>query len=280
MKRFFAFPITWMLVGGGAIMAADGVCIGGGMQLGTAGGIVGPLLAVVLGLVVYRLVMTYLARREMPELRKPRAREFLGGALLGFGFLVTSFLIVVALGGFSVALNPIDPVEADKILTLAIALNLGAAVCEELAFRGMLLQGIAKLGGPVVAVAITALLFGGVHALNPGATLWSSLAISIEAGVLMGCAFVWRRNLWFVIGLHWAWNTSEMLLGIPVSGHREPSLWLTTVHGNSWLTGGDFGIEASLVPVILGTILSALIISRARARRDPQSSTAAEGRSS
>jgi membrane protease YdiL (CAAX protease family) len=256
------------------------VCIGGGMQLGTAGGIVGPLLAVVLGLVVYRLVMTYLARREMPELRKPRAREFLGGVLLGFGFLVTSFLIVVALGGFSVALNPIDPVEAGKILTLAIALNLGAAVCEELAFRGMLLQGIAKLGGPVVAVAITALLFGGVHALNPGATLWSSLAISIEAGVLMGCAFVWRRNLWFVIGLHWAWNTSEMLLGIPVSGHREPSLWLTTVHGNSWLTGGDFGIEASLVPVILGTILSALIISRARARRDPQSSTAAEGRSS
>ena len=264
MRRFLAYPITWMLVGAVAIMAGDGVCIGAGMQLGTAGELLGPLLAVALGLGLYWLVMRYLARRDMPELR--RSREFLGGALLGFGFLVASFVIVVALGGFSVALNSFDPADAGKTLVLAIVLNLGAAVCEELAFRGMLLQGIAKLGGPAIAVAITALLFGAVHLLNPGATLWSSLAIAIEAGVLMGCAFVWRRNLWFVIGMHWAWNTSEMLLGIPVSGHREPSLWLTTVHGNAWLTGGDFGIEASVVPVIIGVIISAMIVWRARTR--------------
>ncbi|HEY6037044.1 MAG TPA: CPBP family intramembrane glutamic endopeptidase [Kofleriaceae bacterium] len=257
MRRFFAYPITWMLVGAAAIIAADGVFIGGGMQLGTVGSIVGPLLAVAAGLGLYRLVMHYLARREMPELRG--ARETFAGALLGFGFLVTSFLIVYALGGFSIVRAPDDAV---RTVVLAVVLNLGAAVCEELAFRGMLLQGIAKLGGPIVAVAITALLFGGVHLANAGATLWSSLAIAVEAGVLMGCAFVWRRNLWFVIGLHWAWNTTEMLLGIPVSGHREPSVWLTTVHGNAWLTGGDFGIEASVVPVILGAILSALIVWR------------------
>jgi hypothetical protein len=264
MRRFLAYPITWSLVGAVAIMAGDGVCIGLGMQLGTAGAIIGSVLAVVLGFALYGLVMRYLARRDMPELRGPR--EFLGGALLGVGFLVTSFTIVVAVGGFSVEWTPVD---AGRTVAVAVALNLGAAVCEELAFRGMLLQGIAKLGGPIVAVAITALLFGGVHGLNPGATLWSSLAIAIEAGLLMGCAFVWRRNLWFVIGLHWAWNTSEMLLGIPVSGHREPSLWLTTVHGNAWLTGGDFGIEASAVPVILGAILSALMIWRARSSSRP-----------
>ena len=259
MKRFFAYPITWMLIGAVAIMAADAVCLGVGMELGTAGSILGPLIAVGAGFGLYWLVMRYLARREMPELRAPR--ELLAGALLGFGFLLTSFVIVLVLGGFSIARAPGKVVEP---IALALALNLGAAVCEELAFRGMLLQGIAKLGGPSVAVAITALLFGGVHLANPGATPWSSLAIAIEAGVLMGCAFVWRRNLWFVIGMHWAWNTTEMLLGIPVSGHREPSVWLTTVHGNAWLTGGDFGVEASVVPVILGAIVSALIVLRAR----------------
>jgi len=263
MRRFLAYPITWMLVGAAAIMAADGVCIGGGMQLGTAGSIVGPVLAVAAGLGLYWLVMRYLARREMPEMRG--ARELFGGALLGFGFLVTSFSIVYALGGFTIVRGPDD---AATTIAIALAVNLGAAVCEELAFRGMLLQGIAKLGGPIVAVAITSLLFGGVHLANAGATLWSSLAIAVEAGVLMGCAFLWRRNLWFVIGLHWAWNTTEMLLGIPVSGHREASVWLTTAHGNPWLTGGEFGIEASVVPVILGAILSALIVWQVRRDHD------------
>ncbi|HEY4179277.1 MAG TPA: CPBP family intramembrane glutamic endopeptidase [Kofleriaceae bacterium] len=63
--------------------------------------------------------------------------------------------------------------DAGRTVAVAVALNLGAAVCEELAFRGMILQGIEKLGGPIVAVVITALLFGGVHGLNPGSTLWS-----------------------------------------------------------------------------------------------------------
>jgi membrane protease YdiL (CAAX protease family) len=260
VKRFFTVPIVWMLIGGLAIMLVDGVCIGAGSELGLAFLIAGSLIAAGLAFIVYRVVMRFLAQRAVPELRF-LPRELAGGALLGFGFLAASVAIVAVFGGYSIAWHPIDPL---RTLLFVIALNLGAAVCEELTFRGFLLQGLERYGTSAIAVAVTALLFGGVHALNPDASLWSSLAIAIEAGVLMGTAFVWRRNLWFVIGMHFAWNSSEMLLGIPVSGHREPGLFTTTVHGSAWLTGGEFGIEASLVPVILSAILTAAIVMRKR----------------
>jgi membrane protease YdiL (CAAX protease family) len=260
LKRFFKSPIVWMLVGGVAIMGIDGVCVGVGTDLGLPFLIAGSLVAAGLALVVYRVVMRFLAHRDVPELRFDPG-ELLRGAALGVAFLAASVLVVALLGGYTIAWQPINPA---RTLAFAIALNIGAAVCEELTFRGFLLQGIEGVSSPAIAVAITALVFGGVHALNPDASLWSSFAIALEAGVVTGTAFVWRRNLWFVIGLHFAWNTAEMLLGVPVSGHREPGLFITTVHGHPWLTGGDFGVEASVVPVILGVVLTAAMIARCR----------------
>lgn len=262
VRRFFAYPIVWMLVGGVLIMGANAVCVGVGGENGPSFLAAGSVVAAVLALVLYRVVMRFLARRETVELRFD-ARELARGMAIGAGFIGASATAVVIAGGYELAWNP----EADpSVVAFAIAVNLGAAVCEELAFRGMLLEGIERISNRAVAVGATALLFGGVHALNPAASVWSSVAIAIEAGVLLGTAYVWRRNLWFVIGLHFAWNTIEMLLGIPVSGHREPSLFLTSVHGNPWLSGGEFGIEASVVPVALSVILSVWMVRRAQVR--------------
>jgi hypothetical protein len=87
--------------------------------------------------------------------------------------------------------------------------------------------------------------------------VWSSIAIAVEAGGLMGAAFLWRRSLWLVIGLHASWNGIEQAIGIPVSGHVDPGLAITTVDGPALLTGGAFGLEASLVPVLVSVVISA-----------------------
>jgi hypothetical protein len=98
--------------------------------------------------------------------------------------------------------------------------------------------------------------------------LWSGLAIAIEAGVLLGAAFAWRRNLWFVIGIHFAWNTLEGLFGIAISGHRDPGLLLTIATGPAAITGGTFGVEASIVPVLMSIAISVpMIIAARRANR-------------
>src|SRR5437899_3794248 len=57
---------------------------------------------------------------------------------------------------------------------------LGAA--EEVIFRAYFFRLLSMATGTWIAVLVTSALFGAVHAANPGANLFSSLAIALEAG--------------------------------------------------------------------------------------------------
>ena len=257
-RRVLGFPVTWMVVGTVFVFLTNAILVGIGPEMDTTGVIVTALIGAAAGLLFYKLTMMLVAKRKTPELAlRHFAREILLGLAVGTGFIGISFLVVLATGPYTATWAPHN---AATTIALALSVNAGAAIVEELTFRGLIFQAIEKLSGPRIgqwiALAITALLFGGVHLANPGATLWSSLAIAIEAGVLLGAAFAWRRNLWFAIGIHFAWNLIEGFLGIPVSGHRDPGLFSTTVNGPTALTGGDFGIEASIVPVLISVVLA------------------------
>ncbi|BCJ55374.1 CAAX amino protease [Actinoplanes sp. NBRC 14428] len=251
--RLLRLPVVWMLVGIVGVAAASTFSLGGPVL-----GLVGAVAAVV----VYRLVMHRVARRETPEIAGRHAvPQFLFGSLFGVLFIGVSILAVLSEFEFSRSAGDLVPVTASMAAT-----SLGAAVTEELMFRGLLLQALERMAGSWVALGVTALLFGLLHLANPGATLWSSIAIAVEAGVLLGAAFLWRRNLWFAVGLHFAWNTAVGLLGIPVSGHPADGVLVTRPTGPELLTGGDFGLEASLVPVLVSLLLAVPMLLAARRR--------------
>jgi membrane protease YdiL (CAAX protease family) len=252
LNRIARFPLTWMLIGVLGVVAVAAL---------TADGTVLPVAGAVAAVAVYWAVMRFVARRPMQEIAGRRAgiQALLGGGI-GLAFVLVSALLIAAFGGYSFTWSSSDFLPV--VLTVA-AVSLGGAVTEELIFRGLVLQAVERLWGSRAALAITALLFGGLHLANPGATAWSSLAIAIEAGVLLGAAFLWRRNIWFVVGLHFTWNATEGLLGIPVSGHVTASLLTTDVSGPVLLTGGDFGLEASIVPVTVSVLLAIPMLVRA-----------------
>ncbi|MGC9496924.1 CPBP family intramembrane glutamic endopeptidase [Streptomyces sp. WG7] len=188
-------------------------------------------------------------------------REALLGGGIGLGFVLVSALLVTAFGGYEFSW------AGDGFMSVvwsAVAVQIGAAVTEELLFRGLALQALEKLRGSGVAIVFTSLFFGVAHLGAPGANAWSGVAIALEAGVLLGAAFLWRRNTWFVVGLHFAWNTVQELLGIPVSGHTSEGLFSVDVHGSALLNGGDFGLEASIVPVLIGVALAVPMLVLAR----------------
>ena len=56
------------------------------------------------------------------------------------------------------------------------------------------------------------------------------------------------------------------LLGIPVSGHDSAGLLVARPTGPDLLTGGGFGIEASIVPVIVSLLLAVPMLIAARRR--------------
>ena len=185
-------------------------------------------------------------------------RKFIPQTVLG---LVIGFLFFVFVAGvlMLVGVYRIDGYHADwNALGDAFFWFLLVAVGEEIIFRGVLFKWIDERFGFWWAIGVSGLLFGLVHWMNPGGTLWASIAIAIEAGVLLGAAYKWSGTLWLPIGIHWAWNfTQGNIFGFAVSGNGAgESLIQATVEGPAWLTGGAFGAEASVITVIAGVLLS------------------------
>ena len=181
-----------------------------------------------------------------------------GGMLVGLCYFIIVVAIMMAFGCYR-----IEAFRNDVIGVLdAFFMFLIVAVGEELMFRGVLFRWIDEKFGFSAALIASALVFGLVHIANPGATWWSSLAIAIEAGLLLGAAYKYSGTLWLPIGIHWAWNFSQgNVFGFEVSGGNAGStLIIPYIDGPEILTGGDFGAEASIIAVVLGAAISAVLV--------------------
>ncbi|MFF4343098.1 CPBP family intramembrane glutamic endopeptidase [Kitasatospora sp. NPDC001540] len=252
--RVVRSPLGWMATG------MLGVGLVSGLTATGPGPV--PVLGAVAAVAAYRLIGRRVARRPVPEVaRRGAGRELLLGGGIGLGFVLVATFLITVLGGYSFSW------KGGGVLSLvgsAAAVQIGAAVSEELLFRGLALQALEQVWGSRAALAVTSLFFGVAHLGTPGATAWGGLSIALEAGALLGAAFLWRRSIWFVVGLHFAWNTAEQLLGIPVSGHAPEGLFTVATHGSTFLTGGGFGLEASVVPVLIALALAARMLVLAR----------------
>ncbi|MBQ3880978.1 MAG: CPBP family intramembrane metalloprotease [Bacteroidales bacterium] len=224
--------------------------------------IVGAALAI---LIIYTLLVFHFEKRSVDELHLLKFFPAMGkGLLTGTLFLSAVIGIIAALGGYRVVSVQFDAVE---VIT-QICIFFFVAVGEEILFRGIIYRMISSRWNCFVALIISALLFGFSHMMQPNASVWSSVAIAVEAGLMLGAAYEFSGNLWVPIGIHWAWNFFEgPFYGTTVSG-SEPMFSILTpeITGKPLLTGGEFGPEASLVAFILGLGLSIYFLGKALSR--------------
>lgn len=126
---------------------------------------------------------------------------------------------------------------------------------EELAFRGVILQNIARGLNLKWGIAISTLGFGLIHAGNPNATFLSTVLIMVITLKLV-YAYLKSGQLWLPIGLHLGWNFFQAsIFGFASSGHKSPSLIAQSPVAPDWLSGGVFGAENSIfiIPCILAS---------------------------
>src|SRR5262249_26286200 len=130
-----------------------------------------------------------------------------------------------------------------------------------LTFRGGLFRIVEERFGTFVGLLISAGFFGAVHFGNPGATVVSSVAIALEAGLLLALAYTATRSLWVPIGLHFAWNFTEGgVFSTEVSGNTVHGVLATKLAGPELMTGGTFGPEASVIAVAICLVLAAVFL--------------------
>ena len=180
------------------------------------------------------------------------ARQFAQGTLGGIAIMAVTAGSIRLAGGFHLVRSAGGwaPLLTGGWLYLTVALS------EELAFRGYLFQRLEEGVGTWATQALVAAFFAMSHLLNPGmagATLaWAMVNIAL-ASLLLGLCYLKTRSLALPMGLHLGWNwTQGSLLGFGVSGTSSPTLLTPVFHGKPlWLTGGPFGLEASLPCVLV-----------------------------
>lgn len=98
------------------------------------------------------------------------------------------------------------------------------------------------------------MVFGLSHYAPVKGALWGAFAITIIAGLLLAATYMVTRRLWTCIGLHMAWNFAQsgVFSGVVSGAVNHPGLLKSTVEGPAILTGGTFGLEASIVAVLVG----------------------------
>lgn len=218
------------------------------------------LIRVVPTLVAYLLLVRYIERRRIDELG---LRSMLpeGAVGLASGFALISVVIGILWLAGSYHVTGTD--NSVDWVSLVLVFGLGAGISEEVFCRGVLFRIVEEGLGTWAALAVSALFFGALHAGNPNATTWTTLAIAIDAGVLFALLYHVTRSLWTCIGLHVAWNSTEgAFYGTSVSG-LPPHGWLqSSLTGPDWLSGGEFGPEASVVTtaVCLGVSVALAIV--------------------
>ncbi|MDP1830836.1 MAG: CPBP family intramembrane metalloprotease [Geothrix sp.] len=188
--------------------------------------------------------------------------EFLAGTLGGILLILLMALMVKGLGGFHWERTP--GVGIPQLLTAA-AILLGVAFHEEIIARGYPFQRVVEGAGPWVGQLVFATLFALAHWGNPGMAgatrIWATLNIGLAA-ILLGFCYLRTRSLALPIGVHLGWNWAQgSLLGFGVSGTTDiKGAWTPVFHGRpEWLTGGAFGLEASLpCAIICGGAIVAL----------------------
>lgn len=170
---------------------------------------------------------------------------------LGLGLLPMLFSFLLFLN-----LDMIEIVEFNFIgleLFYVSLLFISVSLSEEILIRGYVLSNFMDSSNKYIALLISSFLFALMHGLNPNITTIGMINLFL-AGIMLGITYLFTKNLWFAFANHFSWNFFQAMFGFHVSGLTiyspiklkiEPSIW----------SGGEFGVEGSVLTILLQSIL-------------------------
>jgi len=212
----------------------------------------------------YWIYVRYVEKRDLTELGYSSAlREFGFGSLTGFGLFGFVIAILWLLGFYRVR-------GFDLVWLSLIGALLGAfvsALMQELIFRAVIYRITEKWLGTWWALAISAILFGLIHLSSSGATIFSALAIALQAGIILAAAYMLTHRLWMALGLHMAWDfANDGVFGVGVAGQTGDTLhglFQASLNGPNLFTGGALGVEASVITLVVMLITGIVMLRKA-----------------
>lgn len=174
---------------------------------------------------------------------KGHVSDFFVGSLIAIAVMGIGFALLYFTNNIQIDSTQFIPSEFIGYFILFILVS----VSEELVCRGYMLGSLMKVTNRFSALIISSLLFAMMHLFNPNLGFLPMLNLFL-AGLLLGAAYMYTRNLWLPIGMHLFWNFVQgPILGYNVSGTQNTPILNLSYPENNILNGGEFGFEGSVI---------------------------------
>lgn len=189
----------------------------------------------------YHLHLKYFEKRSFSEFSfKYIHKEFPIGLMIGFGSMGIVVFILFILGYYNFV-----AIKSLYEFLPTVAFIFGAAVLEEIIFRGLIFRLLEKWKGPVTALLVSSLIFQIPHFMNLHTGI-SPAVLGVLFGVVTGLMYAYTRRLWLPIAFHFAWNLVQPIFITTLSGGKFISLFESELNGPELLIGSEFGLEVSI----------------------------------
>lgn len=133
---------------------------------------------------------------------------------------------------------------------------------EEILTKSFLYEKVKANSNIYLAVIIQTLFFGFLHLGNPNMGILPLIGL-FTAGVFLNAVYIYTKSLHAVTVTHALWNFTQFaIFNIPVSGNdiSRFSIFNSNINTNIWLIDRNFGIEASILIIILELFLSFILL--------------------
>jgi hypothetical protein len=134
------------------------------------------------------------------------------------------------------------------------------ATFEELIFRAVLFRIVDQRWGTRTALAVSFVLFALAHLPNDNISALAVLNTAVVSLTLCA-AYMLTGRVWLPIGIHFGWNfLFDGVFAVPLSGHAARGWLQVSLPGPEWLTGGAYGVEASVLTLLVWGIATVLVL--------------------
>ena len=264
-QKILHFPLTKIIIGlivCGGIIAIGQTLISKALNLTSIDkdlkNLISGIFLAMLIIISYSYLFKFYEKRVITEFSKKSIIKSLTiGIILGVILQSLTILVIYLKGGYAViSINPI------LFIIPALTMGITSAIIEETLFRGIIFRIPEEKLGSYISLLISALIFGALHISNPNSSISAGIGLAIQAGLLLGAAYIYSRNLWFPIAIHFAWNfTQSAIFGANVSGNVISKTLITSkIEGAEWFTGGQFGPEGSIQATVFCLIATIILL--------------------
>lgn len=238
------------------------------LNLGVPGAIcnvIAGVLYVVLALAEITLLCKKILKVDMSEMRIPRFKVK-GVWLIAAVLMPALVLLISILTGGHWEIYTFDTETTLATITSAVVFfGLATGIVEELVFRGVIMGCLEKRFHIKAAVIIPSVLFGALHIIGNNLDFISIIQLLIAGsivGILFSLVAYVSHSVWNNAIVHGIWNMAIIGGILHIGNSADSNSIFNFVLDNKMflITGGDFGIEASVVSIFVYLIFCVLAV--------------------